>query len=131
MTRRAKILLSVLLSAAVCIGITVYAVWTSFFDHTMRMAEVQRVGVEEVPETHPLQLRVRVVPLGSAPVIRKVTFKRQGGSITVTYHLAIATLVKPSQNWHEPYLLMVPDSVNEVRFGSDDRVIWRRGAAAR
>jgi hypothetical protein len=73
-----------------------------------------------------VQLSVTTETRQSAPVIRSVTLKRRYKEMTVLYHLALAGLGKPTRNWGEAYVLMVPASVSEVRFGHRSEIIWRR-----
>jgi hypothetical protein len=108
------------------LSIPAYILYKGLFDHIMESREVLRVTVEEVPETHPLRLRISVETGESAPIIRKVTKKQHGNTITVLYHLALAGLAKPALQWHEEYELTVPDSVREVRFGHESTLIWER-----
>ena len=125
-TKRAKFLMSLLIGLAIGTGAVVYAAWSLLCDHIMSMREVQHMNVVEVSGTHPLMLKVTFQTMDSALVTRTVTTRRHGQSMTILYHLALSGLVKPSQDWAEPYLLTVPDSVNEVRFGRDSWVIWHR-----
>lgn len=108
------------------IGIAAYYAYETFYNQILEQSAITRVKVEELNGTHPLQLKITIQSLNSAQDIRTVTTKRQGKLVSVRYHLALAGLVKPQIGWHEPYLLAVPDSVNEVRFGRDSQVIWRR-----
>jgi hypothetical protein len=125
MTKRSKFLTGLLIGLAIGIGVIAYAAWSALYDHIMTMGEVQHMKVEEMSGTHPLQLKITFQTGDSALVTRTVTAKQRGQSVTILYHLALTGLVKPEFGWHEPYLLTVPDSVNEVRFG-DSQVIWRR-----
>jgi hypothetical protein len=125
-TKRSKFLIGLLLGFAIGIGGVAYAVWTSIYNEIMTSSEAMHINVEEMSGTDPLQLKIKVVPKGSAPVIRTVTTKRHGQSVTVLYHLAISGLVKPRLGWQDSYLMTVPDSVREVRFGRDSAVIWQR-----
>jgi hypothetical protein len=59
-------------------------------------------------------------------VVRAITAKKRGDSVTVLYHLALAGLAKPKLAWGGAYVLEVPDSVNDVRFGRRGDVIWHR-----
>ena len=78
MTKRSKFLFGLLLGFAVGIGGAAYVVWAALYDHIMTMSEVRHIDVEEVVGTHPLQLKVTVETVESAPVIRTVTTKRLG-----------------------------------------------------
>jgi hypothetical protein len=126
MTKRSRFVLGILLGLLAGIGIAASYAYATFYNQILEESATTRVKVEELNGTHPLQLRITIQSLNSAQDIRTVTTKSQGKSVSVRYHLALAGLVKPQLGWHEPYLLTVPDSVNEVRFGRDSQVIWRR-----
>jgi len=125
-TKRSRLLLCVLFGFLAAIGIAAYYAYAAFYNQILEESAITRVRVEELNGTHPLQLRITIESLNSAQDIRAVTTKTQMGSVSVQYHLALAGLVKPQLGWHEPYLLTVPDSVNEVSFGRNSQVIWRR-----
>jgi hypothetical protein len=129
-TKRSKFLIGVLLGLAIGVGAVAYAVWTALYDHIMTTSETLHIDVQEINGTHPLQLKIAVQTAESAPVIRTVTARQRGQSVTILYHLALSGLVKPGLGWSEPYVLTVPDSVSEVRFGRESEVIWRRSITA-
>lgn len=126
MRKRTRLLVAVLLVPLAILSIPAYMLFKGLFDHIMESREALRVTVEEVPKTHPLRLRILVETYESAPVIRKVTTKRDGDTITVLYHLALSGLAKPALQWREKYDLTVPDSVRAVRFGPEATLIWER-----
>lgn len=126
MTKRSRFRLGILFGFLAAIGIAASYAYATFYDQILEESSLTRVKVEELNGTHPLQLRITVQSLNSAQDIRAVTTKRQGESVGVRYHLALAGLVKPQLGWHEPYSLTIPDSVSEVRFGRDSQVVWRR-----
>ena len=125
MTKRSRFLPGILFGFLAAIAIAAYYAYATFYNQILEESAMTRVNVEELDGTHPLQLRVTIQSFNSAQDIRTVTAKRQRKSVSVRYHLALAGLVKPQLGWHEPYLLTVPDSVNEFRFGRDSQVIWR------
>jgi hypothetical protein len=125
-TKRSRFLLGALIGFLAAIGIAAYYAYAPLYNQILEESPVTQVMVEEVNGTQPLQLRITVKSLNSAQDIRTVTAKTQGRSVNVQYHLALTGLVKPQLGWHEPYLLTVSDSVNEVRFGRCSQVIWRR-----
>ena len=126
MTKRSRFLLGILFGLVAAIGIAAYYAYATFCNQILEKSAMTRVTVEELNGTHPLQLKITIQSLNSGQDIRTVTTKRQGKSVSVRYHLALAGLVKPQLGWHEPYFLTVPDSVDEVRFGRGSQVIWRR-----
>lgn len=58
--------------------------------------------------------------------MRTITEKKDGATITISVHLAVIGLVKPKTNGNFEYELMVPKSVDEVRFGRTSTIIWKR-----
>ena len=128
MTKRSRFLLGGLFGFIAAIGVVAYFAYATFYNQILEESALTQVSVEELNGTHPVQLRIIVKSFNSSQDIRTVTTKMQGGSISVQYHLALAGLAKPKLGWHEPYLLTVPDSVNEVRFGRGSYLIWRRDA---
>ena len=127
MTKRSRLLLGLLIGFLAAAGIAAYFAYETFYNQTLEESALTQVRVEELNETDPVQLRIIVKSLNSSQDIRKVTASTQGRSISIQYHLALAGLTKSKLGWHEPYLLTVPDSVNEVRFGRRSQLIWRRG----
>lgn len=126
MTKRSRFLLGILFGFLAAIGIGAYYAYATFYNQILEESALTQVKVDELNGTHPLQLKITIKTVNSAQDIRTVTTKRHGRSVNVRYHLALAGLAKPQLGWHEPYLLTVPDSVNEVRFGRGSHVIWRR-----
>jgi hypothetical protein len=130
-TKRSKFFTSFILGLAVIFGALAYFVWVTFYDHILPMSAVRHISAEEISGTHPLQLKISVNAIDSAHDIRTVTVKRSGQSLTVLYHLSLSGLVKPDLDWREPYLLTIPETVREVRFGRDSNVIWQRHTTSR
>lgn len=126
MTKRSGVFIGVILGLAIGLGAVGIAVWTIFYNHIMESSEVVHIDVHEIAGTHPLQLNIAVQCLDSALVVRTVSIRRREQSVAVFYHLAVSGLVKPSLYDSEPYRLTVSDSVQEVRFGPNSEVIWRR-----
>jgi hypothetical protein len=127
--KRSRILFALVLGFLFLSGNAAYNVYAAFYNHIMERSEAWHLTVEEVDGTHPLQLRITTGTVASAPIIRRVTTKRQGRAITVRYHLALAGLAKPELMWGAAYVLTVPDSVSELRFGRRSEVIWQRKIA--
>lgn len=127
MTKRSRFFLGLLLVLLATIGIAGYYAYETFFNQILEESAVTQVKVEVLSDAHPVQLRITVKSVNSGQDIRTVTATRHGESLNVRYHLAVAGLVKPQQDWHKPYSLTVPDSVNQVTFGRGSQVIWRRG----
>lgn len=121
-----RFVLVLLVACLFALGMAAFKAYTILYNHILERSEAWHLRVEEVSRTFPLQLRITTDTIQSAPVIRSVTVKRHGSEMTVLYHLAVAGLAKPALNWGEAYVLIVPDSVSEVRFGRRSEIIWRR-----
>ena len=131
MTKRSRFVVGLVLGLVAGVGAVAYTAWAAFYDRVMEVSESRRINVEELSGTRPLELKITVETMESAPVIRSVTTRRRGESLTVLYHLSLAGLVKPKLGWQQPYYLAVPDSVNEVRFGGRSEIVWQRRKAAK
>jgi hypothetical protein len=94
-------------------------------DHmVLESKDVQFFKVEELPGTRPTRLRISGLAFKSAMAVRKITTEEDGTAVVVLVHLSLA---KRGTSGSFMYDLPVPDSVNEVRFGSSKVSIWRRG----
>ncbi len=103
-----------------------YKLCSAFYNHIMGKSEVDYFMVEPVKDAHSLQLRISIKPNQSAFMIRAISVKRHGSTITVLYHLSKPGLFNPALAWDSAYVLTVPDSVNEIRLGRDAVIIWHR-----
>jgi hypothetical protein len=63
-------------------------------------------------------------------IVRSITTKKDGPLIIIAVHLALIGLVKPITPGMFEYELPVPDSVDEVRFGSSATPIWKRESSS-
>jgi len=115
-----------LLGILACVGIAAHATYGALYNRVLDKPDLSHVGVEEIPGTNPVQLKITVKAVNDWQEIRAVTATRSGDAMTVLYHLSLASLAKPGIAWHDPYLLTVPDTVDEVRFGHHQAVIWQR-----
>jgi hypothetical protein len=128
-TARSRLSIGIPVVVLCALSLAGYKAYTTLYDQILERSGTWHLKVEEINGTSPLQLRVTTDTMGSAPVIRKVTTRRHNGEITILYHLALAGLAKPALYWGKAYTLTVPDSVNEVRFGRQEIVIWRRSGS--
>jgi hypothetical protein len=124
MKRRYKVLLGCIVGFLVVrASITTY---NNIYNVTLEAKDVQLFAVQQVRE-QPTTLRMSGHPFYSGMVIRSITTRTQGSVMTVTVHLALVGLVKPNKSSGMlDYELTVPESVNEVRFGTSSTPIWRR-----
>lgn len=125
--RFALMLLAILVSVG-CIG--AYRLYIAVYDSILESNGVFRLTVEELPGTHPTKLKISGGLLTSSQFVRKITERRKGATIVVSVHLALAGigLAQPKNGGGIDYELLVPDSVNEVRFGRGSELIWKRGS---
>jgi hypothetical protein len=124
--KRSHLFTLALLGFLAIASIAAYGIHAAVYHHVMEQSEASRLTVQEMPGSNPLNLKITVQNTDDAENIRSVTTKRQGATVTILYHLSRAGLTQPGASWQEPYLLAVPDSVNEVRFGRNSSVIWQR-----
>ena len=125
MKTRHRFLVVFLLAILSVVGIASYKVYSTLYNHVMEKSEAFHLRVEEVSGTRPLQLRITTDPLASAPIIRSISVKTHSAEMTISYHLALAGLAKPTLSWGQAYILTIPDSVKEVRFGHSNELIWQ------
>ncbi len=126
MKKRSHFFPLALLGVLAFAGIAAHAAYSTLYNRVLEKPQLSQVGVEEVAGTYPLQLKITVKAVNDWQDIRSVTTVTRGGAMTVLYHLSLASLAKPGVSWHDPYLLSVPDTVNEVRFGHHQAIIWQR-----
>lgn len=103
------------------------ALYNMFFDVILESRDVQNFKVEERPGTHPTRLKLSGLAFNSSMGVRKITTKRDGSAVVVLVHLSLA---HRGASGNFAYDLTVPDSVNEVRFGSRTTPIWTRRASS-
>jgi hypothetical protein len=116
----------VLLGILAFAGIAAHAAYTTLYNRVLDKPELSHLEVEEVPGTQPLQLRIKVKAINDWQDIRSVTTKSRGNAMSVVYHLSLPSLAKPGVSWQEPYVLSIPDSIDEVWFGHHKAKIWQR-----
>ncbi len=100
--------------------------YSALFNRIMEPVDSVHINVQELNGAHPLRIAIYVDPADGASIVRSVTTKRDGTTITVLYHLALAGLTNQALVWGQPYILTVPDRVGRVQFGRGSRVIWER-----
>jgi hypothetical protein len=99
------------------------ALYKTFFDVTLEPKDVQNFKVEKI-SAHPTRLRLSGLAFNSSMGISKITTKQNGSILIVLVHLSVA---HRAASGNLSYELTVPDSVNEVRFGSSSENVWKRG----
>jgi hypothetical protein len=126
MNRSVQILL-VLLAMGGCAGI--YLLYNALYNVILDSKYVDHFHVEVRRGTHPTELEISGEVANSGTVVRTVSEKKKARTIIVKVHLALAGLDKSNTSARFDYVLSVPDSVNEVRFGRSSTLIWKRGAS--
>jgi hypothetical protein len=96
---------------------------TGLGGRVLEVRDVQFFKVEVVQGVLPLRLKISGLAFQSAMSVTKITTKTDGHSIVILVHLGLA---KKGTSGSFEYALPVPDEVNEVRFGNDAVIVWRR-----
>ena len=91
-----------------------------------RVLELEFVGgfrVQEVSQS-PMTIRLTGLVMHSALGIRKIITSQENRLCQVLVYVALAANDRPANMDH---LLIVPDDVDAVSFGTENTVVWRRG----
>lgn len=92
-------------------------------DMILEYKDVQSFQATVIFDRTPLALKISGLAFHSAMSVEKITTKIEGPLLTIYVHLTVA---KSGLSGRFEYELSVPDSVNEVRFGKEKFVIWKR-----
>jgi hypothetical protein len=92
-------------------------------DMILEYKDVQFFKVTEIHSRKPLVVKISGLAFHSAMSVEKITTRSEQSSLVVYVHL---TLARPGLSGRFEYELTVPDSINEVRFGNEKAVIWKR-----
>lgn len=92
-------------------------------DMILEYKDVQSFKATPMPDRTPLVLKISGLAFHSAMSVEKITTRTEGSSLIVYVHL---TLARPGLSGKFEYELPVPSSINEVRFGNEKAVIWKR-----
>jgi hypothetical protein len=79
--------------------------------------------VEEIRDSGSPTVRVSGSSGHSALSVKNISTKKDGSSVVVLVHLFLA---RRGTTGDFKYDVVLPDSVNEIRFGKDKAVIWQR-----
>ena len=127
MSARFKVALVLLALLTVASSIGAYRIYNALYNVMPESKDISNVTVQELPRTDPLKLKISGFPVFSGMVVRDITSKANGPTITVTLHMAWVGLAKPTAPGAPfEYELPVPDQVKEVRIGRDAKLIWMR-----
>ena len=114
------------LAAAIAACWFAYRTYTELYDQPLEARLIADFKVEQVPSGPAVTLNISGQPMYSAMVVRNVTAKTRGSVLFVTPHLALVGLARPLSQGKFKYQLIVPGSVDEVRFGNSAVTIWKR-----
>ena len=124
MKTRHKIGLCVLVLLAAGSSLALYKLYNMCFNVLLESKDIQYFKVEEVQATRPTKLVISGLAFNSSMTVKKITTKTTGSAIVVLVYLALSK--KGTSSF--AYELTVPDSVNQVKFGSSVTPIWKRGS---
>jgi hypothetical protein len=107
---------------AVPVGLLAYFHW-----HTTVLEHSSVIGFKAVETSKPESTVVRISGLSghSALSIKKITTVREGTSQVVLVHVFLG---RSGTSGSFSYDVIVPNSVNEIRFGKERVTIWTRKA---
>jgi hypothetical protein len=92
-------------------------------DMILAYRDVQFFKVVELPSQKTTAIEISGLAFHSALAVEKITTDIKGKSLMVEVYLCPA---RPGLSGSFDYELSIPDSVNEVRFGGEKFVVWRR-----
>jgi hypothetical protein len=108
-----------------------YKLYGMFYNVILEQKDVQNFKVKESPEAERVRLNISGHPFYSGMAVRTITEKKDGPTITISVHLAVIGLMKSKRTGIFEYELIVPESVDEVRFGRTSTLIWKRQPLSR
>jgi hypothetical protein len=123
-----KLALLLLVLLAAFASLAAYKAYNTLYNVIPESKDINSLKVEELPLADTTNLEISGFPMYSGMVIRNISAKTDGPIITVSLHMALIGLAKPKTVGTFHYRLTVPKSVNEVRFGRDAKLIWKRGS---
>jgi len=127
MSAKYKVILFLLVLLAAASTVAAYKLYNAFYNVIPESKDISFISVQELPGSGPTKLKISGSPFYSGMVLRKVTAETRGAVITVTLHMALVGLAKPTTpGLAFEYELTVPDTVNEVRIGRDAKLSWTR-----
>lgn len=90
-------------------------------DRVLERKDTGLFSVKQINGKTPYKLIISGSIFHSALVVNGIETKVQGSSLTIFVHLVLA---KPGYSGMFSYEIEVPESVNEVRFGNSEAIIW-------
>ena len=127
MSARFKVILVLLVLMAAASSIGAYKIYNALYNVNPESKDISTIRVQELAGKGPTRLKISGFPVYSGMVLREISAKTDGATITVTLHMAWVGLAKPiAPGAAFEYELAVPDWIKEVRIGRDAKLIWTR-----
>jgi hypothetical protein len=122
-----KKLINITLCALAAVAVAAAVAGVGFYRHTMVLERnfAMNLKVTEIQQGENRVVRISGFCGHSSQSVKDITTRRAGSSIVVLVHI---WLVRNGATGAFEYDVPVPDGVNDVRFGNDQVVIWRRNA---
>lgn len=86
--------------------------------------------VQQLPDQVPLKIKVSGLSGHSALSVSKITTEINGSVLIIYVHLTLATISGETSGRFD-YELIIPDSINEIKFGKKKVSIWKRNKTSR
>jgi hypothetical protein len=123
---KSRILIVFSVTAVVVLCVFSYRAYHELYNVTLESDLISDFKVEQLRDTSPITLKMSGQPMYSGMIVRKVTTKTRGRVMVVTAHLALVGLARPITPGQFQYQLTVPESVDEIRFGTQGTPVWKR-----
>ena len=118
-------------AVSLCVIVLVVAIGPAYFYwfHTVTLERTNVIGLDvaEIRDHGFLTVRISGLSGNSALSVKDISTQRAGSSLVVLVHLFLA---RRETTGSFKYDVLVPDSVNEIRFGEDKAIIWQRRASS-
>ncbi len=126
LSTRKSALLALVLAAVAAVCWFTHRAYDELYNLPIEARLISNFNVEQVRSASPVTLNMSGQPMYSGMVVRNVTIKTRGSVMFVTPHLALVGLAKPIAQGAFEYQVVIPDSVDEVRFGKPAIPVWKR-----
>ena len=115
--------IAALIVVAACLSVAYFWWWNTI---VLERRTVMNMRVVELEHGPPAVLRISGLSGHSACSVKDVQSRIENTSVVVTVRVFLARKGTSGYFQHD---VVVPEYVNEIRFGNDKEVIWRRDAA--
>lgn len=96
----------------------------AFGHRLLEFKDVQFIKIRETKTSPTISLEISGLAFHSALAVEKIEVVAEDSTETVLIHLV---LVRKGLGGSFDYEFSVPNNINEVRFGPDKHLIWKRG----